>query len=146
MYAPFDDEWLVYDVRPVNEQFAGDKLKRSPDKRPYLNNMTFGQDRKSQSIVPDIYKADPNPTIADATLKNMKRQETGIQRISIGKAKAAAEKYNSELPKRDKPYRMLGNTGIMLYRPAKSKFFLIKGEHLVKKVKRKVAKKELQRG
>lgn len=128
LYAPLDDEWLKYFLYEQTE-------RRTVDKRPYLRKIIKPADRKNQNIVPDIYKKKSDLNFGASVLNAAKKANQGTWPISLAQAKCIADNYNAELPKRKSPYKMLGNTQIMLYRPSKNKFLLLKGDVLINKAK-----------
>lgn len=134
-YALLDDRWLKCSYEPpVTEKI---QVKRPLSKRQYMQGIFRGLNRKNPDYIPDIYKdADVEVVHAKIPLEAAKRNKSGMWRLSRYQATEIAKKYHlTHLPKRRKPYKMLGNTGIMLFRPGKEKFFLIKGSY-VKKIKK----------
>lgn len=133
-YALLDNRWLKCSYVPVVSEKR--QVKRPTSKRQYMQNIFRGIERRHPDYIPDIYKdAQFNVTHAKVSLDAAKRSVSGFWRISRLQALEVAKKYHlTHLPKRRKPYKMLGNTGIMLFRPKKQTFFLIKGPY-TKKIK-----------
>lgn len=132
-YALIDDRWLASSYVPISEKV---QVKRPTSKRHYMRNIFRGLDRKNPDYIPDIYKTKKTElSHAKVPMSAAKASQTGIWRISRLQAIEIAKLYHlSHLPKKIKPYKMLGNTGIMLLRPQKEMFFLVKGPY-VRKIK-----------
>lgn len=139
-YALLDDRWLKSSyIAPVVEKV---QVKRPLSRRQYMKNIFRGLDRKNSDYIPDIYKT-TNIEISHAKIpfEAAKRSKSGMWRISKYQALELAKHFHlTHLPKRRKPFKMLGNTGIMIFRPHKNKLFLVKGPyaHKVKKAFRNV--------
>lgn len=134
-YALLDDRWLKCSYRPpVIEKV---QVKRPTSRRQYMRSLFRGLDRKNPDYIPDIYKAKESEILhSKVPFESAKRSSSGMWRISRYQAMEIARHFHlTHLPKKIKPYKMLGNTGIMMFRPKKNVFFLIKGPY-TKKVKR----------
>jgi hypothetical protein len=134
-YALLDDRWLKCSYTPPMIEKI--EIKRPTNKRQYMQNIFRGLNRKNPDYIPDIYKKTQYETThAKIPLEAAKRGTSGMWRLSRFQAMEIARKYHlTHLPKKRKPYKMLGNTGVMLFRPGKEKFFLIKGPY-TKKIKK----------
>jgi len=134
-YALLDDRWLKCSYEPPMMEKI--QVKRPLSKRQYMQSIFRGLNRKNPDYIPDIYKdAEVEVTHAKIPLEAAKRSSSGMWRLTRYQATEVAKKYHlTHLPKRRKPYKMLGNTGVMMFRPGKEKFFLIKGPY-VKKIKK----------
>lgn len=125
LYAPIDDKWLRY---VFTDEYRKPKLKTISEKK----------NDKSEDF--------HDVTIGKSPLNAAKASEFGIWPITIGQAQDITNHFKSNLPKRGKYYKMLGNTKIMLYRPKRDKFYLIKGENLHKKIEKKILLHKIKKG
>lgn len=134
-YAFMDDRWLSSSYQVVSEKI---QVKRPTSRRQYMMNVFRGLDRKNPDLIPDIYQTKKSELLhAKIPIERAKNSDTGIWRISRLQALEIARHYHlSHLPKRLKPFKMLGNTRVMLFRPKKNVFFLLKGPY-VKRIKNK---------
>jgi len=137
-YAPLDDKWLKYVMNERNDGPAGanSAIKSAIDRKEFS-----GRTSSSGSVRADLYKPNfDDMTVGKKAFLNAHTAEQGLWNITIGQAKDILEHFNTTLPKRPEPFKMLGNTGIMVYRPAKDKFLLLKGESFVNKAHKAIEK------
>jgi len=124
LYAPLDDRWLKYIIR---DQYNTPKITPvflEKKNEPEENSLTTGK-------VPFIAAKEAN---------------SGVWPITIGQAQDLVDHFKTNMPKRGSYIKMLGNTKVMLYRPKRDKFFLLKGEALEKKVKKKIHLLKIKQG
>lgn len=134
-YALLDDRWLKTSYRPTVQEKI--EVKRPTYRRQYMQTIFRGLDRKKSDYIPDIYQTKKTDVLhAKVPFEAAKRSQSGMWRISKTQALEIGKHFHlTHLPKRRKPYKMLGNTGIMLFRPKRNVFFLIKGPY-TKKIKK----------
>ena len=118
LYVPIDDEWLVYNL---TESYRKPKRKTLREKK----------NDKPDTDLHDL-------TVGLGPLNAARKSEFGLYPITAAQAKDIADHFQTHLPKRGKYYKMLGNTKIMMYRPKRNKFLLVKGENLHKKIEKKI--------
>ncbi len=133
-YALLDDRWLRCSFNPLQEKI---QVKRPTSRRQYMQSIFRGLDRKNPNFIPDIYQTHETEILhSKVPFETAKRSTSGIWKISRYQALEIAKHFHlTHLPRRPKPYKMLGNTRIMMFRPKADLFFLIKGTY-AKKIRR----------
>lgn len=130
-YALLDDRWLKSSYTPLQEKI---QVKRPTSRRQYMQSIFRGLERKNPNYIPDIYQSkNTEITHSKIPFEAAKQSSNGIWRISRYQALEIAKHFHlTHLPKRPKPFKMLGNTHIMMFRPKSDLFFLIKGTYAKK--------------
>ena len=137
-YAFMDDKWLSTSFKsPVTEKI---EVERPTSRRAYMKNLFRSTHRKNKDLIPDLYQTKKTDLQFSITpFKLAKERDRGMWKLTRGQAMELAKHFHlAHLPKRAKPFKMLGNTGIMMFRPAREKFFLLKGP-VADKIKKKFA-------
>lgn len=138
-YAPLDDKWLKY-------VFNENRNDGASGANSAIRHAYERDDLNSTSERPDLYKANADDmTVGKNQFLAAHTADQGLWNITIGQASDILDHFNADMPKTPAPFKMLGNTGIMLYRPAKDKFYLLKGKSFTDKAHRAIAKLKLER-
>ena len=133
-YAPIDDKWLKY---VLNERNDGAGKRNTAIRHAWERDDITSMSNNRGSIKPDLYKANMDDmTVGKKPFIAAHNADSGIWNITSGQAIDILNHFNAQVPTSDSPYKMLGNTGIMLHRPDKHTFRLLKGEILQNKVTR----------
>lgn len=127
IYAPFDEKWLKYIINESNIK----KKHKSLNESKHLEDELKGREH-------DL-------TWGRVPFATAKKANFGVFPITLTQAVDLVNHFRTKMPNRKKRYKMLGNTGIMLYRPGKERFYLVKGEQLKKKIDRILLKDKMRK-
>ncbi len=130
IYAPFDEKWLKYMVTDSNDSNVKKKNKFLAEKR-HLEDELKGREH-------DL-------TWGKVPFASAKKANAGIWPVTLTQAVDLVSHFRTKMPNRKTRYKMLGNTGIMLYRPGKNRFYLAKGDAIRKKIERIVLKHKMRK-
>jgi hypothetical protein len=83
--------------------------------------------RQHQNLMPNYKKfVAPIHSSIDNMLDGVKKANRGIWRITNAQVLDVAKKYKFFIPNKNYPTKHLGSTGIVLWRKAPNKYFLVK--------------------